>query len=90
MTTGGERVANLDESQGPINKKIRVFKLYFLKNIRPQGSLLEDIPDLQMTFCETHAIMRVSENIVKAALPSIFNQRMAATLNEALLKAGVK
>ena len=86
MTDNEERVGGLtfDNLETPFSGKVRVFKLYTLKNLRSTGCSAENIPDLKFFPCETHGIMRGAEALTKAVLPTVFSEKDCGTLNARL------
>jgi hypothetical protein len=73
--------SNVEEA---IQGKVRVYRQYPLLNDRPADCVLDDFPDDKLFPCETHGIMRVTESIVKAYLPKVFNEGECEKLNKNL------
>jgi len=46
--------------------------------------------DLQMIFCETHALMLTTESLAQAILPQMFQEKLADDLNRKLEEVGVR
>ena len=71
-------------------RSVRVFRAFPLLNHRPEESLATGFSDLQMVFCETHALMRISESLLQALLPKVFNEKLAEDLNAVLNKVNIR
>ena len=65
-------LANDTTADQVLRGPLRVYKSYPMQNHRPPGCTAEDIKDLQLPFCETHGIMRVSETLTNSMLSVIF------------------
>jgi len=69
---------------------VRVFRTFPLGNHRPEDCLATGFSDLQLIFCETHALMRTTESLTQAILPQMFQEKLADDLNRKLEEVGVR
>jgi len=93
LTAGKNGVTALapdTRSDQVLNRPLRVYKKYPLCDHRPSNCTATGLSDLQLPFCETHGIMRVSENLTNAMLFVMLNTGLAAKINKKLSDKKIK